>query len=359
MLTLTEVKHSYLARMTCSRLCGLFSNKEAVTILLWYVTCFFVNISVYHQLLSDDSMYKNTVVFVVVYSSVILLFLILGLFADVFIGRYRLIQFSLWIQWITALVSTFIAALLSEYHFHPWLQTLLYSILSVIQMLGQSSFQVVAIQFGTDQLQGAPSDHLSAFVFWYFMAEMIPELILQLVVYSLSFIEIKPARIYLGWNLFTAIIVSLVLSLKNCFMSTWFSRQTLMSARSGSIRDHRSVNSTPYHLVYHVLKFAKQHRSPIQRSALTYWEDAIPSRIDLGKRKYGGPFTTEEVENVKTFLQLLKLLLSLSGILVALLVATPLYFQELESFNDSQAIRVLCLTATASLLIRPWQIMLA
>ena len=180
-------------------------------------------------------------------------------------------------------------------------------------MLGQSSFQVVAIQFGIDQLQGAPSDHLSAFIFWYFMAEMIPELILQLVVYSLLFIEIKPARIYLGSNLFTAIFVLLVLSLKNC----------------------RSVNSTPYHLVYHVLKFAKQHRSPIQRSALTYWEDAIPSRIDLGKRKDGGPFTIEEMENVKTFLQLLKLLLSLSGILVALLVATLLYFQELESFNDS------------------------
>ena len=131
-------------------------------------------------------------------------------------------------------------------------------------------------------------------------------------------------------------------------MSTWFSRQILMSARSETFRDHRSVNSTPYHLVYHVLKFAKEHRSPIQRSALTYW----PSRIDLDKRKYGGPFT---IENVKTFLQLLKLLLSLSGILVVLLVATLLYFQELESFNDSQPIcliiDVLCLTATAGLLI--------
>ena len=249
-------------------------------------------------------------------------------------------------------MSTFIAALLSECHFHPWLQTLLYSIVSVIQILGQSSFQVVAIQFGTDQLQGAPNDHLSAFIFWYFMAEIIPEVFCQWVVYSLSFIEIKPASIYLGWNLMTAIIISLVLSIKNCFMSTWFSRQTLTSARSGSTRDHRSVNSNPYHLVYHVLKFAKQPRSPIQRSALTYWEDAIPSRIDLGKRKYGGPFTTEEVENVKTFLQLLKLLLSLSGILIALLVATLIYFQELESFNNSQTVLInaLCLTATAGLL---------
>ena len=30
-------------------------------------------------------------------------------------------------------------------------------------------------------------------------------------------------------------------------------------------------------------------------------EDDYPSRIDLGKDKYGGLFTVEEVEDVKTF----------------------------------------------------------
>ena len=210
--------------MAGRRLCSLFSNKEAVTILLWYVTYISVHYSVYNEMFSN---YDYTILFVVQSTSIILLFSILGLFADVFIGRYQLIQFSLWIQWITVLVSTFIAALLSEYDFHPWLQTLLYSILSVIQMLGQSSFQVVAIQFGTDQLQGAPSDYLSAFVFWYFMVELILGVILQWIVYSLSFNKIKPARIYLGWNLFTVIFASILLCIKNCFMSTWFSREIL------------------------------------------------------------------------------------------------------------------------------------
>ena len=75
--------------------------------------------------------------------------------------------------------------------------------------------------------------------------------------------------------------------------------------------------SNPYSLIFHVLKFACKHKHPIQRSALTYWEDKIPSRIDLRKTKYGGPFTNEQVEDVKTFLQLIKLLLSLSGIFFA------------------------------------------
>ena len=54
-----------------------------------------------------------------------------------------------------------------------------------------------------------------------------------------------------------------------------------------------------------VLKFAAKHKAPLNRSALTYWEEDIPSRIDLGKSKYGRPFTTEQVEDVKTILRLL------------------------------------------------------
>ena len=55
----------------------------------------------------------------------------------------------------------------------------------------------------------------------------------------------------------------------------------------------------PYKLVYKVTKFSCQHKVPIQRSAFTFCEDEIPSGLDLGKAKYGGPFTTEQVEDVK------------------------------------------------------------
>ena len=43
----------------------------------------------------------------------------------------------------------------------------------------------------------------------------------------------------------------------------------------------------------------------------TYCEDELPTRMDLGKEKYGGPFTTEQVEDVKAFLGILCLLLTL------------------------------------------------
>ncbi len=51
-----------------------------------------------------------------------------------------------------------------------------------------------------------------------------------------------------------------------------------------------------------VLKFAVKNKNPIRRSAFTYCEDELPSHIDLGKSKYGGPFTNKEVEDVKNFL---------------------------------------------------------
>ena len=65
-----------------------------------------------------------------------------------------------------------------------------------------------------------------------------------------------------------------------------------------------------------MLNYARKNKYPRHRSALTYWEESAPSRIDLGKDKYGGPFTEEEVEDVKTFFRYLPLLVCLFGVSV-------------------------------------------
>ena len=48
-----------------------------------------------------------------------------------------------------------------------------------------------------------------------------------------------------------------------------------------------------------VTKFSRQHKTLLCRSAFTYCEDELPK--GCGKEKYGGPFTTEQVEDVKAF----------------------------------------------------------
>ena len=65
------------------------------------------------------------------------------------------------------------------------------------------------------------------------------------------------------------------------------------------------VTQNPFKLVYKVIQYAIKNKYPRHRSAFTYCEDDLPSRIDFGKSKYGGPFTTEQVEDVKAFLCLL------------------------------------------------------
>ena len=73
------------------------------------------------------------------------------------------------------------------------------------------------------------------------------------------------------------------------------------------------MQNNPFKLMINVIKFAWKHKYPVNRSAFTYWENDIPSHIDLSKHKYGGPFTNEQVEDLKTFLQLLLLIMSFSS----------------------------------------------
>ena len=72
----------------------------------------------------------------------------------------------------------------------------------------------------------------------------------------------------------------------------------------------------PYKTVYSILKYSKSHKHPLQRSAFTYSENYIPSRLDFAKERFGGPFTTEQVENVKTFFQMLVIVFTIGPVFI-------------------------------------------
>jgi hypothetical protein len=60
---------------------------------------------------------------------------------------------------------------------------------------------------------------------------------------------------------------------------------------------------------------------------MTYWEHTAPSRIDLGKNKYGGPFTESEVEDVKVFWRIFGIIVSTFGL------HFPIYVVIMGIFN--------------------------
>ena len=70
----------------------------------------------------------------------------------------------------------------------------------------------------------------------------------------------------------------------------------------------------PYMLVSKVVYFALNHKRPIRRSAFTFCENERPSRWDFGKQRYGGPFTTEQVEDVKVMLNIFKIMFTLGPV---------------------------------------------
>ena len=109
--------------------------------------------------------------------------------------------------------------------------------------------------------------------------------------------------------------------------------------------------SNPIKLVAGVLNYARKHRHPERRSAFTYWEQEYPSRIDLGKDKYGGPFTVEEVEDVKTVLKLIPLLCCILPVIAMGFVSTTDTFTvRCHFFGLSFRINFVCFCFVATAL---------
>ena len=169
-------------------------------------------------------------------------------------------------------------------------------------------FNANIIQFGVDQLQDSPADHQSLFIHWYIWAYYLGVLVAQ-VCWSSAIVFIQAPYLF-----FLPIVLSIVLLLIALIIVHYKKHWFIIDA----------ARTNPYKLVYRVTKFARQHKVLIRCSAFTYCEDDIPSGLDLGKSKYGGPFTTEEVEDVKAFYGIIKILIAL-GISLFMNVASSIW----------------------------------
>ena len=105
---------------------------------------------------------------------------------------------------------------------------------------------------------------------------------------------------------------SLLVTSSGCFVALSILVVFIVHKKHWLLTEH--LRGNPYLLTWRVVKFAAQHNKPIRRSAFIYCESDYPSRLDFGKRRYGGPFTTEQVEDVKTLLNILKVLLCLGPV---------------------------------------------
>ena len=121
------------------------------------------------------------------------------------------------------------------------------------------------------------------------------------ILYSLPITTVKASSIhYVLLACLVILTVAIVLIIiSNCLFKRWL--------------DTTPQITNPIKLIVRVLNYARKNKYPRNRSALTYWEEDYPSRLDLGKEKYDGPFSEEEVEDVKTVLRLLPFFICVVG----------------------------------------------
>ena len=292
------------------------SSRSAILIIVWDALIYSYIIFMRYF---EDMMYSNVqqsetpnsssnIVFNNGYFMQFFMFPLLGLIADVWTGRYKII--------VTGIYLCFFAWILSGVNFiitAYWQKNPLFYVIYVFGYLcssiGYADFRANIIQFNIDQLVGASADELSAIIYWHSINVPLVFTLFELGQCSFNFFLLL-SFIIIG------VTVSLVL-VTHSFFKHWLETTPLI------------IN--PIKLIAKVLNYARENKYPRNRSALTYWEEDYPSRLDLGKEKYGGPFTVEEIENVKTVLRMIPLMICIVG----LSCADEVYWSILKGANPT------------------------
>ena len=279
----------------------MLRSKSIVLILFWnfLVLTVFHYIVVFHT--NNEIHVLNNVKFIYsgwCFAPVILLYPLMGWLADTRYGRYNTIKCGLWVMWVASYLLSLVSIVKyvthsSESRYWSGVDLLFFTILS----LGLSLFQANIIQFGIDQLIDASSADITSFINWYVWTLCGSEIVV-VVTQKCS----NNSSSYLGL-------------LSTLLLPTFLSLSLLSDLLFSKYLIKEPVTYNPLRLLRNVLHYALKTKYPRQRSAFTYWNDKPYSRLDLAKSDYGGPFSTEEVENVKTFFRLLAVVCIMSPLI--------------------------------------------
>ena len=150
-----------------------------------------------------------------------------------------------------------------------------------LKFIGSAPVMTILLQLGIEQVPEASAAQISAFVSWFTLSMYLGSWINKVIYvgFTKCFTPeeetkylFEPYLLLCGAVLFTIILCS-------------------HFAFSHILLDNSPVYNSA-RTIYSVLKYAAKHKFPENRSSLTYWEDEPLSRINFGKIKYGGPFSS-------------------------------------------------------------------
>ena len=262
-------------------------------------------INVFHLLTSGyDPQQQNNVVYAAgigMFITTCIFCPIGGWLADTHIGRYRAIRYSMWIMWIALILGTF-SELLAQGS--TWYEHLRYPVLyalALVATIGFCGFQSNIVQLGITQLSNASTMEITSFITWYVMTLYISQVSFQFVTNCVvpdthddddhdQFLYIKTFTV--------ALLLTAALALDFLFRACLTEDPTTGESLS---------------LIFKVIKFSIKHRHSFIAECDT------PSRLNVAKRIYGGPFTSQQVEDVKSILRIIFLIAICSVVCAALI----------------------------------------
>ena len=310
-------------RLCCSAHYVCVRSKSSMIILLWTVVVGAVMTSAVYTAPLAVSAIENANVGKVLISTIsltsflavaMMFYPLGGLVADVYLGRYRAVIISLVVLLVCLLTVVIDTGIYIAWEHVPESEVLRISFIvltttgMLLVVIGQSGYASNIVQLSLDQLLEEPSQKLGVFVHWLQWAHMIGEAVVH-ILYT-TWICNGGYKKSLGSNSsyiiyaipITFLVFLTVLLLLNCCTHKMFYSE--------------KVKYNPYKMVLKVINFARKNKQPRRQSSYYYHDDTEPSRIDYAKERYGGPFTTSDVEDVKTFVRVLLVLLALGPVFI-------------------------------------------
>ena len=285
-------------------------NKAAILIIVW---CYLAT-TVYHLLgsgyINRPQHIISTSEMVIVLMAATLLYPIGGWLADTYFGRYKTVQFSMWVMWIATLTMTVNELIADENTFYGChIHQPVRYILSLILAIGLGGFHSNIVQLGIDQLTDASTTEITSFITWYTMMLYISGVTLQYATYcTIDSFYVRTFAV--------ALFLSVALCLDGLFHN-WL------------VKEHS--NRTSLNLVYKVVKFLIKRKD---RQVIK--SERIVSQFDAAKHMHGGPFTNQQVEDVKSILRIILLIAvcaTVAGVITPVEYATQLLQHTMQGWS--------------------------
>ena len=279
-------------------------------------------INVFVVLLSSEAIKDLQYLLYYIWSALWVLLPVAGWMGDSYLGRYRAITAGVILTMLSFLILLSATVMLQlQFNWTPIPAFVMLILNMLVTTFSIGIFAISMLPFIIDQMIGASADDISAIVQWCFWSNSLGVCILY------PFLFLPTDQILTAVSLTMIFLCLSSVLITDCLCHKWL--------------DIHYKSSSPFKTIFKVLNYARKTKYPEHRSAFTYIDEEEPSRLDYGKHKFGGPFTEEEVEDVKTIFRLLPLFLSYFAAFITTRTSYAKQISQLTSIDLYHVIAVI------------------